>query len=255
MQDINFVVERLSFLNSRVFALQLRAVEPLPHLHCGQFIHIKPAVGDLLLRRPFCLYKFGNRRITLIIAVVGKGTEQLSHLKKGDEVKGIVPLGNGFTLGNEHQKIALVGGGIGCAPLFTVPQCYPNRQYRAYLGFADKDNVLFADDFSQIVPTLISTDDGSVGFKGYVNQLITNDLPRFQPDVILTCGPVPMLKSVARLAAEHNIPAYASMEARMGCGVGACLVCICAIRNANGTTHNVRVCAEGPVFDLQELVL
>jgi dihydroorotate dehydrogenase electron transfer subunit len=220
-------------------------------MRCGQFVHIKPAADTMQLRRPFCLYRFDERHITLAIAVVGKGTERLSQLQRGEVVRGIVPLGNGFTLADTHRRVALVGGGSGCAPLVAVPQCYPDRSFRAYLGFADKGSVLVAEDVSASVPTLVSTDDGSAGFGGYVSEMLRGDLPRFRPDVILTCGPAQMLQAVAVLAAESGIAAYASLEARMGCGIGACLVCTCAAKRGDGREENVRVCKEGPVFRVE----
>jgi dihydroorotate dehydrogenase electron transfer subunit len=259
MKDITFEVECLTPLNHRIFELRLRAQEELPPLHCGQFIHLRPIGGEPQLRRPFCLYKFDKNTITTAVAIVGKGTQRLRLLKEGDLVSGIVPLGNGFTLDNRHQNVALVGGGIGCAPLLAVPQCYAGRNYRAYLGFASKKDTAFVEEFSRVANTFVSTDDGSMGFKGYPHQLLESGIidsgqatpvPMFVPDVILTCGPVPMLRAVAALAGRLGIPAFASLEQRMGCGVGACLVCVCAIKDANGVPHNLRVCADGPVFDL-----
>jgi dihydroorotate dehydrogenase electron transfer subunit len=250
MKDILFAVEHISFLNSHIFELSMHAQEPLPMLHCGQFIHLKIADNAHALRRPFCLYKYGNQRISVVINIVGKGTEQFSMLKKNDTIKGIVPLGNGFHIDDTHQNVALVGGGIGCAPLLSVPQHYPTRNYRAYLGFSSSSNNIFAHEFSAIMPTQISTDDGSEGYAGYVSQLLKNDMMNFRPDVILTCGPMSMLKSIALLTAEYGIPAFASLEQRMGCGVGACLVCVCAM---NDGIHYQRVCADGPVFDMKNI--
>jgi dihydroorotate dehydrogenase electron transfer subunit len=253
MKDIIFFVERLDYLNHRIFELTLRAAEPLPPVHCGQFVHLRP-VASAGLRRPFCIYKHSNTTISVAIAIAGKGTKALSQLQRGDKVYAILPLGNGFRIDEARKNVALVGGGIGCAPLLDVPQCYPTHNYRAYLGFATMDDNVFSQEFHRYMNTLVSTDDGSEGFRGYVSQMLENDLQRFRPDIILCCGPTPMLRSIAVVAAQHSIPAFASMEQRMGCGVGACLVCVCAIRNADDSAHNMRVCADGPVFDLSTIM-
>ena len=253
MKDLTFEVERIRFLNRRIFELRLRPLEALPPLHCGQFIHLK-AEGGLPLRRPFCLYKFDKRSVTLAIAITGKGTEGLSRLGRGCRVQGIAPLGNGFALGEEVGRVALVGGGMGCAPLLAVPQCFPKPQYRAYLGFASAADAVFEKEFRRRVPTFVSTDDGGRGFRGYVHQLWESGIADFCPDAVLACGPVPMLRAVAQVCAQRGIPAFASLEERMGCGIGACLACVCAVRAADGSPHNLRVCADGPVFNLGRVV-
>ena len=99
------------------------------------------------------------------------------------------------------------------------------------------------------------TDDGSFGCKGFPIQELEKRLSDIGPDVILTCGPHPMLKSAQVFAAKHGIPTYASMEERMGCGVGACLVCACRTKQKDGTVASRRVCADGPVFKMEELEL
>ena len=255
MRDITFSVQSISFLTKDVFELKLFSKEVLPAMHAGQFVHIKvndPSVG---LRRPFCLYKFDANSVTLMIAVVGKGTEALARLKKGDKVLGIVPLGNGFKLSGQHQTVALIGGGIGCAPLLAVPSCYPGRTFNSYLGFCNKDQVMLQQEFEKVSHATVSTDDGSHGFKGYTSDAFLADYRAgFKPDVILTCGPLPMIKAVAKISLETGIPAYMSGETRMGCGVGACLVCTCAVRE-NGVMKNKRACVDGPVFLVEDLAL
>jgi dihydroorotate dehydrogenase electron transfer subunit len=255
MKEILFSIETNTRRSPAIAELMLYAKQPLPPLHCGQFIHLKPD-GDAGLRRPFCLYKFTGNSITIIMSVVGKGTQRLSMLSAGSMVSGVLPLGNGFVLNNENcSNVALIGGGIGCAPLLSVPQCYPRRNYRAYLGFAAQQDDVFSHDFAAIMPTLISTNDGSAGFAGHVTDLFERDMTNFQPDIILACGPVSMLRALAVIAERIHIPVQASIEQRMGCGVGACLVCVCAVRDAYTAAPRMqRVCADGPVFDLCKII-
>ncbi len=166
-----------------------------------------------------------------------------------------MPIGNGFTLEEKHRKIVLLGGGIGCAPLATVPVTYPDREYISYLGFSTAENVLFEKEFSSFGKTVVATDDGTCGRSGFITDALRADMAKISPDVILTCGPTPMLKAAARLSLETKVPAYMSGETRMGCGVGACLVCACDIKEKNGEIVRKRACVDGPVFRLEDIVL
>lgn len=229
--------------------------EKFEKMRCGQFLHLSIPNSKFLLRRPFCLYKFGDTEVTIAYAVVGEGTKEMTELKAGTLLKAALPLGNGFWLDEKYRKVALVGGGMGCAPLAYVPVTYPDRKYFSFLGFSDKSRMTFTDEFSSRGETAICTDDGSFGFHGYPTQILENKLDEIKPDVILACGPRPMLKGVQKFAAEHKIDAFASMEERMGCGVGACLVCTCKIKEKNGNTAMRRVCADGPIFRLEDIEL
>ena len=255
MKDVLFTVEKNREIAPETFELVLHSDEPLPPLRCGQFLHLEVPSDALLLRRPFCLCKYDAHTVTLIIAKVGKGTESLAKAAVGTPLKAIVPIGNGFTLQpQKHRTVVLIGGGVGVAPLLAVPKTYPFATYHAYLGYADKSRVLLADDFAAVAHTTVCTDDGSFGQKGYPTDALDADLPRLQADAILTCGSEPLLKAVARVAAKHKVPAYMSGEARMGCGVGACLVCTCGVRQADGSVANKRTCVDGPVFRLEDIV-
>ena len=222
-------------------------------IHCGQFLHLE--IPGLLLRRPFGIYKFGGNSISLAYAVLGKGTKEMTGLKNGEKLKVTLPLGNGFRLNDKQKKIVLLGGGMGCVPLAYIPETYPDRDYYAFLGFSDRSRVAFVDEFERRCDTVVCTDDGSFGCKGFPIQELEKRLSDIGPDVILTCGPHPMLKSAQVFAAKHCIPTYASMEERMGCGVGACLVCACRTKQKDGTVASRRVCADGPVFNMEELQL
>ncbi|GHT14030.1 dihydroorotate dehydrogenase B (NAD(+)), electron transfer subunit [Bacteroidia bacterium] len=248
MKDIKFTVEWNERLTANVFMLKLAAAEPLAPIRGGQFIHLETGDKSLLLRRPFCVFMSDTNSVTVVVAITGKGTASLAQAKKGDVLNGIVPLGNGFVLDNARQNVALLGGGIGAAALLQVTETYPHNNYRSYLGFATADAVLFEKDFARATSVKVSTDDGSYGFKGFVTALFEKDLSEWKPDVILVCGTLPMMRAAAKIAQAHNIPALVSMEARMGCGVGACLVCTCETKQ-NGKLKNLRVCVEGPVFD------
>ena len=254
MKDCEFILRKKRNLTDNIIEFTLHSNEQLPPVHCGQFLHLKLG-GKFLLRRPFCIYKFDEHTVTVAVAVVGGGTRYMAELREGDKLSAVMPIGNGFTLESKHRKIVLLGGGVGCAPLATVPVSYPDREYISYLGFANKKSIAFTEEFNKFGQVVTCTDDGSFGRKGYVTGVLGEDIDKIKPDVILTCGPTPMLKAAAKLSLESGVPAYMSGESRMGCGVGACLVCTCAVKNPDGSVSNKRACVDGPVFNLEDIIL
>ena len=278
MQDLLFTVDKIKTKNDSVFELKLKASEPLPSMHAGQFIHLKIPENGMYLRRPFCLYKWDKKSITLLIAKVGKGSQFLSTLKKKQQLLGILPIGNGFSLKPHQKRIALIGGGVGVAPLRSVPESLLGRkkdfvvivggliipvkntvkgtEVRAYLGFASKDKILAEKEFKEVCERVtVSTDDGSKGFKGNAVQAFREEYQKgFIPDVVLACGSHGLIKAVQAMCRELGLEGYMSGEERMGCGVGACLVCTCAVQEGGEVRHK-RACVDGPVFNLEDLVL
>lgn len=254
MKDFILTVTENKKLTDTVRRFVLTTDEKLPEIKCGQFLHLRVG-GEFLLRRPFCIHKFDEHSITLIVAEVGGGTKKMSQFKVGEKVNAILPIGNGFTLGENHRKIVLLGGGVGCAPLTTVPISYPGKEYISYIGFSNAGAVMLEEDFAAFGKTVVCTDDGSAGRKGYVTDVLRADIKKIKPDVILVCGPTPMMKAAAKLSLDTKIPAYMSGETRMGCGVGACLVCACAVKNQDGTISHKRACVDGPVFNLEDIIL
>jgi len=281
MQDYKFTVNSIKFILHDIFELKLTTEEPLPPTVAGQFVHLKvPSINEqALLRRPFCLYKWDKKSISLLIQVIGSGTKMLSKLKKGDTIYGIMPIGNGFLLKPHHKKIALIGGGIGVAPLLMVPksclgreqdiimltgktlvpvkQTIKGTEVRSYLGFNTKSKSILATGFSGFSEKVtITTDDGTYGIKGYPTDALQSDIKNgFIPDIVLCCGNSALTKAVQKLCLEHNIEGYMSGEERMGCGVGACLVCTCKVKEGGGEAKHLRACVDGPVFNIAEVVL
>ncbi|MDR1940469.1 MAG: dihydroorotate dehydrogenase electron transfer subunit [Clostridiales bacterium] len=226
----------------------------LPEFTPGQFINISVGRFDgVLLRRPISVYKHDAAAKTLecVFEIKGKGTTFLSRLKGGD-LPATVFLGNGFDkIPETAKKIALVGGGLGCPPLYSVIQKYKYKgvKFYTYLGFGTKSKVICEDDFAKVSEkTVVATDDGSYGEADFITNAFKRDVFNIAPDMILSCGPAPMFKALKAL--DLKIPTYISTEARMGCGIGACYVCACLTTNGNR-----RVCADGPVFDIKEVIL
>ncbi|MCL2555589.1 MAG: dihydroorotate dehydrogenase electron transfer subunit [Firmicutes bacterium] len=253
MKDISFKVSDIKLVNSDTVRLVLTSEEILPKITAGQFLNLEVPDNSLILRRPFCIYDYDNTSVTIYLAVVGKGTLALKNLKKGEILKATLPLGNGFFKINTYKNIGILGGGIGCAPLFRITKDYKDKNFFAYLGFNSKDKALFINDFKKTCKkTIVATNDGSLGEKGYALDFIKKDIANF--DAIIMCGPHGLVKAAKETFKNISIPVLVSLEQRMACGVGACLVCTCPII-ADEHQKNKRVCIEGPVFDIKEVVV
>lgn len=223
----------------------------------GQFVNIKLPTSDTLLRRPFCLCDFDERSksFTICYAVVGKGTETLSHIKTGEVLKATLPLGNGWDPRGKYSKIMLVGGGMGSAVLPAVARRSDEVDCVCYLGFADKSKAVLEDRLRSLCSeVVVATDNGSYGRKGFVTDVAKEDIIKSGVEAVFCCGPEVMYKALKRALAGVDIPVYISLEQRMGCGIGACLVCNCMIER-DGKQGYYRVCKDGPVFELAEVVL
>lgn len=220
----------------------------------GQFLHIKCG-DDQLLRRPISVAIAGwdepEDLATLIFEVRGEGTKWLSQRREGDKLNVLGPLGNSFDVSQEGHYL-LVGGGIGVPPLITCGECmsWPRT---AVLGFRTKEKAFPAivSRFEEhCEKTHLCTDDGTLGRHGFVDGQVRDLLEQDNSFTqILACGPRPMLKSVAKVAAEFGVSCQVSMEERMACGIGACLGC--AIRMKDGIMKHV--CKDGPVFNAEEV--
>ncbi|MGN1467355.1 MAG: dihydroorotate dehydrogenase electron transfer subunit [Ruminococcus sp.] len=214
----------------------------------GQFAHI--AVPGKTLRRPISICDADGENLRLVFQVKGQGTEIMSQLKEGTSVDIIAPLGNGFKI-EKGKKYCFIGGGIGVPPMLYAAKaaCKP----LVITGFRSKDFVILQDDFKSIGADLVlATDDGSAGIHGFVTDVLKERIN--EVDEICACGPFPMLRAVAQAAKENNKPCQVSLEERMGCGVGACLVCACKVKRANGEEEYLHVCKNGPVFNAEEVV-
>ena len=169
----------------------------------------------------------------------------------GTSLNVLLPLGNGFYIEENEQKIALVGGGVGVFPLISVLREYgAKKEISAYIGYRNKGAVCGVDEFEKATKFVGVTDDGSYGEKMNAVQAFEVDLNKGnRPDVVLACGPTPMLRALKALVEKENLPCYVSLEERMGCGIGACLVCVCNLTNG----EHARVCKDGPVFNAKDV--
>lgn len=224
----------------------------------GQFAHVKLNDKSHVLRRPFCIcdYDMRAKTVTLCYAVVGEGTKILSSYSAGEKLQVMLPLGNGYMPSDGVKKVVLLGGGMGSAVLPAIPTTYPRLKYYTYLGFANKDKVVLQEEMKRVSENLVvATDDGSYGKKGFVTDILAEDMKKINPDAVFCCGPEVMYKALKKALEPFDVPVIVSLEARMGCGIGACLVCNCKVKRAGEEETYARVCIDGPVMDLSEVVL
>lgn len=217
----------------------------------GQFVNIKCGDGlNALLRRPIsiCRVDRSTNTFDILFQIKGVGTEMLAKNTIGSEVDLMGPLGNPFSISEEYKRIAVIGGGIGTFPLLYILEEYKEAYKSTFLGFRNKEALVLQDEFGAASNNLqLSSDDGSVGYNGLVTDLLIKDLENNSYDIIYTCGPTPMIKKVHEIASKNNIKCQVSLEERMGCGIGACLVCACKTKKEDDWEYS-HVCKDGPIF-------
>ncbi len=238
------------------FIIKLQSPEIAKNSFPGQFLHIKcPVSNSLLLRRPLSIHRVIDKKyVEILYKVVGKGTDLLSKRKRGEKLDCIGPLGKGFHL--PKSSILLVAGGIGIAPLIflaeRITKIAPQKQLTIFIGAKTKDEILCVKELKKLGAEIqIATEDGSLGYKGLVSNLLKKRLSTSRPifsTCICACGPKGMLKEVAFLSQKHKTPCQVSFEQFMGCGIGICNACVIS------TKHGYKkVCKDGPVFDAEEI--
>jgi dihydroorotate dehydrogenase electron transfer subunit len=259
-------------LARQTYRIRLHSPELARAIRPGQFVMIRlPGYSDPLLGRPFALYDTvlddtGQPvAIDVVYLVVGKLTGLLATLSPGERVEMWGPLGNGFPDLHDLDHIALVAGGIGQTPFLAHvrdllgtrgyggrPPRRAVRRVSLYYGVRTADLAAGIEDFRAAGATVhLSSDDGTLGFHGFVTQLLEQHAP---PQHLVGCGPEPMLRALAKLAQRWGVPCHLSLETPMACGVGICFSCVTRVRTADGWDYR-RVCVEGPIFEAACLAL
>lgn len=249
---LDLTVNSVEALSDKHVLIKLTDDKPLPEMLPGQFVEVRVDNSpSTFLRRPISLNNvdYDRNELWLLVAAVGDGTRQLQKLQKGDRLNCMLPLGNSFTMPTDStQKVLLVGGGVGVAPLL-----YFGKRIKAMggeptflLGARSAKDVLERELFEQVGRVFITTEDGSEGEKGFVTN--HSVLAQEYFDRISTCGPKPMMMAVARYAFKNDIECEVSLENKMACGVGACLCCV-----EKTVEGNKCVCKEGPVMNIKKL--
>lgn len=211
----------------------------------GQFVNV--AVPGFTLRRPISVCDIQGEILTLVYDVVGNGTEAMSRIEPGTVLDILPALGNGFDMDKCGERPVLLGGGVGCPPIYSLAKNLIARGVlpTVVLGFNSDDRMIMIEQFENLdIPFHVATVDGSYGTRGYVTDVIRQE--NLDPDFFYACGPLPMLRA---LCLALDIPGQVSLESRMGCGFGACMCC-----SLETKTGPKRICKEGPVFDKDNLI-
>lgn len=238
--------------------------EPLP----GQFVMVRIAgLSEPFLGRPISIYSFtrskSSLRLELLYRVAGRGTQILAGLIQGSQLEVHGPLGEGFPIFPQKKNVVFIAGGIGVAPLSLLAEhlcrkvCLPQEAMTFYLGAQSAETLVGLDKLSRLCYNIqVCTDDGTLGQKSLVTALFLKDLKKYSPadTAIYACGPRGMLMQLASMLKEGSFSCHVSLEERMACGTGACMGCSVAIKDKKSTFTYKRVCADGPVFNLNDIV-
>ncbi len=249
---LDLKVKEVEQIHQRYVLIKLTHQNTLPDMLPGQFVEVRvDGSPSTFLRRPISINFVDreNNELWLLVATVGQGTKQLAKLKFGDVLNCVLPLGNGFTPAKQGEKVLLVGGGVGVAPLLYMGAEMKRQGIEPtfLLGARTANDLLMLPIFNKYGRAYVTTEDGSMGEKGFVTNHSILTLEHF--DRISTCGPTPMMKAVARYARQNNVDCEASLENLMACGLGACLCCV-----EKTTEGNLCVCKDGPVFNIKKLL-
>ncbi len=248
----DFTVKENRSLNKDIFVLELTGNSYLPELKPGQFVQAKvDGSPETFLRRPLSIHDvdYEKNTIKLLVQIAGKGTETLSKLRPGAVLNMIYPLGNSFSIPGENEKILLVGGGCGIAPLLFLGKYLKSNGYNpeVLLGFRNSDRIIEYEEYLRLGIVHLTTEDGSKGEKGFAYRSSGPEESNILTGYIC-CGPQPMMKAVARYCIKNNIACEVSLENLMACGIGACLCCV-----VDTVKGHLCTCIDGPVFNIKEL--
>jgi dihydroorotate dehydrogenase electron transfer subunit len=240
-------------LNKDNFLLKLQSPIPISEIFPGQFINVEiKSSSDIFLRRPFSILDvdYANHTISLLVKILGKGSKKLTETQAGQNISAIIPLGKSFTLPEKTDHILLIGGGSGVAPmLFLAKICgLDSTNVTVLIGAKSISDHIDTLDYQPYGKFYCTTEDGSLGEKGYVTNHSIFDKKLDQYDKIYTCGPDLMMKAIGRKAIEKEIFCEVSLENMMACGFGVCLCCV-----EDTKAGHKCVCTDGPVFNVKDL--
>lgn len=241
MQDLRLTIKENRQLTDKMWKMVLCHPD-LAVQKPGQFINLK--IDGYFLRRPISVCDYAPGEVTIIYAVVGKGTKVLSEMQIGETVQALTGLGNGYDISEAGEKPLLLGGGAGVPPMYLLAKQLraEGKMVTVILGFNTKSEIYYDEEFYKIgCRVILATADGSLGAKGFVTDVMPEDY-----SYVYTCGPEPMLKAVYKKAETSG---QFSFEERMGCGFGACMGCSCKT-----ITGYKRICKDGPVLRKEEIL-
>jgi dihydroorotate dehydrogenase electron transfer subunit len=258
-------------IGSLYFLLEIDCPPLAAEIKPGQFIMLKASPAHdthPLLKRPFSVYKTFppvhrerscRGHVLFLYKEVGKGTQKMTKFRRGETVDMIGPLGNGFTLPSlpSPSPILLIGGGVGIVTLYPLAELLKSSKLFVLIGGRTAEDILCEKDFTQLPSSkvFIATEDGSAGYRGTVIELFLSQMERFERNnvrYIYSCGPAGMLQDLAKRKESEGFVCQVSLESRMACGFGACWGCV--VKTTERTVPYHRVCTDGPVFNLKDIL-
>jgi len=258
MQEYVAGITRIDHISERSYLIYFSCPEIAETISPGQFVQIRVSDGsDPFLRRTFSVCDVNPTigTVTLLVDIVGPGTDRLCTMQCGGTLNVLGPLGTGFDMAlAQSGNVIMVAGGTGAAPLIHLTNILSHTQFKTtyMMGGRNESSVKIAEMMlDDSIDVLEATEDGSVGYHGLVTGLLKEKIEALEPAAIFTCGPHRMMQAVADIAIKHSIPCQVSLEERMACGIGACLGC--AVETSDGAM--VRSCVDGPVFNAGEVIL
>lgn len=248
-----FTVVENRALNATNFLLKVKAPSSLPQIKPGQFVNVEiPNSNEVFLRRPFSVFEidYAENSLSMIVKILGRGSKTLTQINTGEKISIVYPLGKNFTYPEISDRILLVGGGSGVAPMLFLAResGLPAANVDLILGARTAEDHVNVDEYRKFANLHYTSEDGSLGEKGFVTQhsVFTKNLKAYNK--IYACGPDGMMRAVAREAKAAGVFCEVSLENLMACGFGVCLCCI-----EPTTKGNLCVCTDGPVFNINEL--
>jgi dihydroorotate dehydrogenase electron transfer subunit len=248
----DFLVVENRPLNATNFLIKLKTVSKLPEVKPGQFVNVEiKGTDEIFLRRPFSIFDvdYNQNTLSIIVKILGRGSKKLTEIREGEVCSLVYPLGKSFTIPANGEKVLLIGGGSGVAPMLFLAKIsgLEPKNVHLLLGARGKEDHIDVTDYSRFGNLHFTTEDGSIGEKGFVTQHSAfRDLSQY--DRIYACGPDAMMKAIAKEAKDTDVFCEVSLENLMACGFGVCLCCI-----EPTTKGNLCVCTDGPVFNIKDL--
>ncbi len=248
--------------NDNLFKMEIFSPYICNEVMPGQFINVRcspPGLLDPVLRRPFSVFDVEKKFnvFSILYVVKGKGTKYLSTLEKGDNLDFVGPLGNGIDLSRTGKSFLLIGGGAGIAPLYFIAREAKSLGKEVFFaaGFKDRSFIRWERDLIELnINYTLFTEDGSWGEKGFITDYIQENMKVFKGYDVYCCGPRSMLKKLQSMYAKTDNNITALMEGMMACGVGVCNGCVIKIKKGKRGYSYVKVCKDGPSFNLREVI-
>ena len=253
MLIINSPVEEIIEINRQIYLLKVISPQLTSIIKPGQFLNIRVTERVYpLLRRPFSVCDVDGEHLYLMFNILGEGTNILAHKPIGSDLDILGPLGNGFNLDGAYETAVIVAGGLGAAPFpYLTRKLNGKKKILSFIGGRTNDDVITYN----LMNVKEASDDGSLGFKGNVVQLLNQNLDLLKSKKIkmFACGPTVMLRALKEFCLKNEFECEASTECAMACGFGICQGC--PIESTTESDKYLLVCKDGPVFNIKDVVI